>query len=76
VAIRTTVSLDEAAYEAAKARAANRKTSLGDAISEMILANTWTDYEVDNSGPFPTFKLPPGSPQVSLDTILDADSEL
>lgn len=74
--IRTTITLDEEAYEIAKARAQSRKSSLGEAISQMILANNWTDYEVDSSGPFPKFKLPPDLPRVSMKEILEADAEL
>jgi hypothetical protein len=76
VSIRTTVTLDDEAYAVAKARAQSRKASLGEAISELILANNWTDYEVDTSGAFPKFKLAKKLGLVSMKSILEADAEL
>ncbi len=74
--IRTTITLDEDAYEIAKARAQGQKTSLGKAISETVLAKNRVDYEVDTSDAFSKSRLPPGLPKVSMKAILEADAEL
>ena len=74
--VRTTVNLPEDVYEIARSFAAARRTSLGEAIAELIRRglDTRSRLEADESG-FPCFSVSPHAAPITLAQTLDAEDE-
>ena len=75
--MRTTVTLDDEAYEAAIALAETSGKRLGQAISDLIRRSVQKPQGHATRGGkrFPTFEVPPGTPMISLKAIRRAWGE-
>ena len=75
--VRTTVTLDDEAYEAAVTLAKTYGRRLGQVISDLIRrAVQKSEAPAPRGGKrFPTFEVPPGAPMISLKAIRSAWEE-
>ena len=75
--MRTTVTLDDDAYEIAVTHAKTSGRRLGPAISDLIRRSVQKQQGHAPRGgkPFPTFEVPPGTPMISLKAIRRAWGE-
>ena len=75
--MRTTVTLDDEAYEAAVTLAKTSGKRLGQVISDLIrrAVQRPQDTSPGRKKRFPTFDVPPGAPMISLKAIRRAWEE-
>jgi hypothetical protein len=75
--MRTTVILDDEAYEAALTLARTSGKRLGEVISDLIRRAVQKPHGHATRGGkrFPTFEVPPGAPMISLKAIRRAWQE-
>ncbi len=75
--VRTTVTLDDEAYEAAVTLAKTSGRRLGQVISDLIRRAVQKPEAPAPRGDkrFPTFEVPPGTPMISLKAIRSAWEE-
>jgi hypothetical protein len=75
--MRTTVTLDDEAYEAAVTLAKTSGKRLGQVISDLIRRAVQKPQGAPPSGKkrFPTFDVPPGAPMISLKAVRRAWEE-
>ena len=73
--MRTTLNLPDDVYNIAKTRAEAKRISLGDAVGEMV-RQAMEPTLIDPDELFPRFKVPEGTPKVTLEEILAAKDEL
>jgi hypothetical protein len=75
--MRTTVTLDDDAYEIAATLAKTSGKRLGQVISDLIRRAVQKPERPTRRGGkrFPTFEVPPGAPMISLKTIRRAWGE-
>ena len=74
--MRTTLNLPDDIYNVARALAASRGTSVGDALAELARRGLEATKPVDTHKPFPCFKLPPNARPNTLEQTLAAEDEL
>lgn len=74
--MRTTINLPDDIYEEARAMAASLRIPLGEAVGELARRGLQRTHQIDTSGVFPTFVLPPDAPKITLEQILAAEDEL
>lgn len=74
--MRTTLNLPDDVYAVAKALAARRGVSVGEALAD--LARRGMNYEapIDSSKAFPCFVLAPDVPTLTLEQTLAAEDDL
>ncbi len=75
--MRTTITLDDEAYEAAMTLSKTSGKRLGEVISQLIQRAVQTpEHPLRKRGKrFPVFTVPPGSPMISLGAIRQAWEE-
>jgi hypothetical protein len=75
--MRTTVTLDDEAYEAAVTLAKTSGKRLGQVISDLIRRALQKPQGPERKGGkrFPTFEVPPGAPMISLKAVRGAWEE-
>jgi len=75
--MRTTITLDDEAYEAAVTLAKTSGKRLGQVISDLIRRAMQKPQGPARKGGrrFPTFELPPGAPMISLKAVRRAWEE-
>ena len=66
---RTTLSIDDNAFEAAREYAKRRGQTLGQAISELVLRATTAEFETDHIKGFHVVRLRADSPKVTAATV-------
>jgi hypothetical protein len=67
--MRTTLTLDEDVYRAAKAIALARSTSIGAVISDLVRKGLETRDPTSTRGDFPVFTVRPGSRLFTLEGV-------
>ncbi len=74
--MRTTVNLPDDLYEIARSMAAAKRTSLGEALAELIRRGLEprSRVEADDSG-FPQFHVSQHAQPITLEQTLDAEDE-
>lgn len=75
--MRTTVSIDDDLFLAAKALAAQRKVPVGQVISELMRRGLDAEArgEPGMGGGFPVFSVPPNARPITLETVKVAEDE-
>jgi len=73
--MRTTLTLPDDVYEAARSVSAERQISLGDALA-LLVRRGLHPVSVDASKAFPSFRLPEDTERITLKRTLDAEDEL
>lgn len=78
IVMRTTVNLPDDVYELARSHAHARRISLGEAIAELMRERSRPPLEIVTDNGFPHFRVPPGTPKLSLEEALamEAQAEL
>jgi hypothetical protein len=74
--MRTTLTLPEDVYDAARSLAALEGISLGDAVAELVRRGLSPQISVDTRKAFPSIKIPPDAPRITLEQTLAAEEEL
>jgi len=74
--MRTTITLPDDVYQAARSLAHHTGTSLGDAVASLVRRGLDPGPMIDLSGPFPRFVLPPNAEPITLEQTLEAEDEL
>lgn len=74
--MRTTITIDDDLLEAAKALAAQRKTSVGSVVSDLMRKGLRAAGKVcKGKGGFPVFEVPENARPVTLETVKLAEEE-
>jgi len=73
--MRTTLTLDDGLFRAARALAAQRDISIGQVISDLALKGLRTARPAAVRGGFPVFSVGPDAPPITLDDVRRADDE-
>jgi hypothetical protein len=69
--MRTTVTIADGVYKMAKEISHFSKISLGEALSYMARQGMQPGrVTIDDSGPFPVFRVPPGTKTITLEETL------
>ena len=74
--VRTTVNLDEAALQAAKAFAASRSISLGEAMSMLVKRGLTVACPTRTVNGLTVFDLPKDTPAVTLEQVRQLEDRL
>ena len=74
--MRTTISIDDDLFEAAKALAVQRKVPIGKVISELMRRGLRTEMHTKaGKGGFPVFSVPSNARPITLATVKDAEDD-
>jgi hypothetical protein len=74
--MRTTLSIDDDLWRAAKALAAQRQVSVGTVVSELMRQGLHGEARVEpGPGGFPVFPVPPQAQPITPDTVKAAEEE-
>ena len=73
--MRTTITLPDDVYEMARSHAHSRRISLGDALAELVRQTQRPPLEIVTDNGFPHFKMPPGTPKLSLEKALAMEEQ-
>ncbi len=73
--MRTTLTLDDGLFRAARALAAQRDTSIGRVISDLALKGLRTTRPAAVRDGFPVFPVGSGAAPITLDDVKRADDE-
>ncbi len=76
LSMRTTVNLPDDVYQAARALAALRGISLGEALGELARRGLRPMADIDRGKAFPCFRIPADAEPVTLEQTLAAEDEL
>ena len=74
--MRTTLTLPDDVYRAARSLASLKGISLGEALGELVRRGLNSAAIVDTGKPFPCFVLPEGAQPITLEQTLAAEDEL
>lgn len=75
--MRTTITIDDDLLEAAKALAAQRKTSIGQVLSELIRKGLTAEARIAcGEGGFPVFSAPAAARPITLETLKQAEDDV
>ena len=75
--MRTTITIDDDLFEAAKVLAIQRKVPVGKVVSELMRKglNAQTTVKVGKGG-FPTFQVPTDAHPITLEIVKQAEDEI
>jgi hypothetical protein len=73
--MRTTLTLPDDVFAAAKSLAAQRRMSLGDALAELVRRGFRQGPAIDLSKDFPCFATREGAEPISLERTLELEEE-
>ena len=73
--MRTTLNLPEDVYETARALAALKSVSLGDAVAELVRRGLEPPVNVDTRKAFPCFRVRPKARTITLERTLATEDE-
>ena len=75
--MRTTITIDDDLFEAAKALAAQRKVAVGKVVSDLMRKGLQAETQIKTGkGGFPVFKVPENARPITLETVKAAEDEL
>ena len=75
--MRTTITIDDDLFEAAKVLAAQRKIPIGKVVSELMRKGLTAEARIKpGKGGFPVFAVPDNAQPITLRTVQDADDDL
>jgi len=74
--MRTTISLPDDVYEAAKALAHYQDISIGNALAELVRRGMRPAMEIEDAKAFPCFKEEAGVPLITSTRIRELEDEL
>lgn len=73
--MRTTLSIPDRAYQAARSLSEFQRISIGEAVGVLILRGLHPPPAIDTSNAFPCFTLPPEAPPITLEQTFAAEEE-
>jgi hypothetical protein len=76
ISVRTTLTLPEDVYEAARSLAEARRISIGEAVAELIRRGLRPPVGIVEDAGFPCFDVPSEGPQITLEHTLALEDEL
>jgi len=74
--MRTTLDLPDDVYEVARSLAAARRTSMGEALAELVRRGANPQCRLDESTIFPHFAVPAEAAPLTLESTLEADDDI
>jgi len=73
--MRTTVSIDDDLFNAAKSLATQQRKPLGRVISDLIRKGLQPVSRIQKGRAFPVFEVPDGARPITLDTVKQAEED-
>ena len=75
--MRTTITIDDDLFAAAKALAVQRKVPVGKVVSELMRKGLYAQAPVKaGKGGFPVFQVPASARPITLDIVKQAEDEI